>query len=124
MEQYKFYEVLDHIIKPALHTPGVVEVIINTKAFKGLKPEQQDALRQAAKIAMDKSFAAGEELDRQALENSSKHGVKVISVSEVEMKRFRAACAPLWESEAKKSPVSARLVQILKDHLKSKGIDH
>jgi TRAP-type transport system periplasmic protein len=124
MEQYKFHEVLDHIIKPALHTPGVVEVIVNTKAYKALKPEQQAALMQAAKAAMEKSFAAGEELDRQALENSSKHGVKVVTITDAEMKRFRAACAPLWDSEAKKSPASARLVQILKDHLKSKGIEN
>ncbi len=120
--QYKFYEVLDYIIQPALHTPGVVEIIINSKAFKALPADQQKAVSQAAMNAMDKSFAMSDELDKQAVVESAKHGVKLSVIPEAEMARFRAAVEPLWESEAKKTPNSAKLVQILKDHLKAKGV--
>lgn len=123
MEQYKFYEVLSHIVTPALHTPGVVEVVINSKVFEGLTPEQQKAVKQAAMSAMDKSFEASDKLDKDALANAEKHGIKISVVSDKEMVRFREACKPLWDAEAKKSPESAKLVEILRDHLKSKGLE-
>lgn len=123
MEQYKFYEVLDHIVTPALHTPGVVEIIINTKAYKSLSADQQKAVKQAAMNTMDRSFEASDRLDKGALESAAKHGVKISVIPANEMVRFREACKPLWENEAKKSSYSAKLVQILKDHLKAKGLD-
>jgi TRAP-type C4-dicarboxylate transport system substrate-binding protein len=123
MEQYKFYEVLSHIVTPALHTPGVVEIIINTKAYKGLTADQQKAVKQAAMSAMDKSFEASDKLDKDALANAEKHGVKISVIPDNEMVKFREACKPLWDAEAKKSPFSAKLVQILRDHLKAKGLD-
>ena len=123
VEQYKFYEVLDHIIKPALHTPGVVEIIINSKTFKGLTPEQQQAMRQAAMNTMEKSFPHGDQLDDQALADASKHNIKIVTIPPAEMVKFRAAIRPLWDEESKKSPFSTKLVQILKDHLKSKNVE-
>jgi TRAP-type C4-dicarboxylate transport system substrate-binding protein len=122
--QYKFYEVLDHIVQPALHTPGVVEIIVNTKTLNALPADQQKAVHEAAKNAMDKSFATSDALDKQAVEESTKHGVKISVIPPAEMVKFREACKPLWESEAKKSPHSAKMVQILKDHLKSKGVEN
>jgi|DewCreStandDraft_4_1066084.scaffolds.fasta_scaffold33994_2 TRAP-type C4-dicarboxylate transport system substrate-binding protein len=123
IEQYKFYEVLKYIIKPALHTPGVVEIIINTKSLQSLPADQQKAVQQAAVNAMDASFAKSEELDAKALSDAEKRGVKVITISPAEMKRFREAVQPLWDAEAKKSPYAAKLVQILRDHLKAKGVN-
>ncbi|MBW6484797.1 MAG: TRAP transporter substrate-binding protein DctP [Syntrophobacterales bacterium] len=123
MEQYKFYEVLNHIVTPAFHTPGVVEMIINSKVFNSLSAEQQKAVRQAALNAMDKSFADADKLDKDALANAGKLGVKISAIPEANLVKFREACKPLWEDEAKKSPYSARLVNILRDHLKSKGMD-
>ena len=121
-EQYKFNEVLNHIITPAFHTPGVVEMIINSKAFNGLPAEQQKAVRQAALNAMDKSFNDADNLDKDALANAPKLGVKISVIPEANMGKFRDACKPLWDAEAKKSPYSAKLVNILREHLKSKGM--
>jgi TRAP-type C4-dicarboxylate transport system substrate-binding protein len=123
MEQYKFYEVLNHIVTPALHTPGVVEMIINSKALNALSAEQQKAVRQASLNAMNKSFEDAEKLDRDAIANSAKLGVKISVISAANMKKFQEACKPLWDAEATRSPYSAKLVKILRDHLKSKGMD-
>ncbi|MFZ5584462.1 MAG: TRAP transporter substrate-binding protein [Thermodesulfobacteriota bacterium] len=122
IEQYKFYEVLNHIIKPALHTPGIVEIIINSKTLAGLTPEQQKAMKQAAMNAMEKSMVASDELDAKALSDAEKRGVKVVTIKGAEMKRFHDAVKPLWDAEAKKSPYSEKLVKILRDHLLTKGI--
>lgn len=124
VEQYKFYEVVNYIVIPALHTPGVVDMIINSKAFNGLSAEHQKAVRQAALSAgIDKSFADAEALDKNAIANAPKLGVKISVIPEANMGKFRDACKPLWDAEAEKSPHSARLVNILKEHLKSKGIN-
>ncbi|MGB6063488.1 MAG: TRAP transporter substrate-binding protein DctP [Desulfomonilaceae bacterium] len=118
VEQYKFYEVLDHIVKPAFHTPGVVEIIINTKVLKALSPENQQAVQKAAMKAMEDSFGQSDQLDQEALSKSQKLGVKISTVPEYQLVRFRGATRHLWNAEAKKSPYSAKLVEILRNHLK------
>jgi TRAP-type transport system periplasmic protein len=118
VEQYKFYEVLNHIVKPAFHTPGVVEILVNTKSLKALTPEQQQGLQKAAMNAMERSFGQSDEIDSQALSKSEGLGVKVSTVRQVQLVKFRGAMRPLWNAEAKKSPHSAKLVEILRQHLK------
>ncbi len=124
IEQYKFYEVLTNVVKPALHTPGVVEIIINTKSLNALTPEQQQNVQKAALNAMERSFSQSDEIDEQALRKSESLGVKVSTVRQVQLGKFRGAMRPLWNEQAKKSPHSAKLVEILRDHLKkSMGIE-
>jgi TRAP-type C4-dicarboxylate transport system substrate-binding protein len=124
VEQYKFYEVLNYIVKPALHTPGVVEILINTKVLKSLTPDQQQAVRKAALNTMDQSFGHSDEFDQKALKQAQDRGVKVSTIPEFQLVKFRGAMRPLWNAEAKKSPYSAKLVEILRDHLrKSMGIE-
>ena len=101
----------------------MVEIILNTKPLESLPADQQQAIKQAAMNALEAALAKSEELDAKALADAEKRGVKVLTISPEEMKRFREAVKPLWDAEAKKSTYSAKLVQILRDHLKSKGID-
>ncbi|MEJ5301394.1 MAG: TRAP transporter substrate-binding protein [Thermodesulforhabdaceae bacterium] len=121
MEQYKFYEVLKYIIKPAFHTPGIVEIIISEKTFEGLSESQKKAIKEAATAAMKRSIELTDQWDRDALINAEKHGVKVIELSEKEVRRLRELTAPLWDAEAKRSKYSEELVKILKEYNKMKG---
>lgn len=122
MKKYKFYEVLDYISAPALHTPGVIEIIINKKVFDKLPADQQKAVKQAALNAMNRSFKLSVKYDKEALEFAKQKNLKVITLSDAELARFRAKLMPLYDAMAKKSPASAKLVEILKDHLKAKGV--
>lgn len=121
IEQYKFYEVLSYITKPAFHTPGVIDIVISEKTFGSLSDSQKKAVQQAALSAMKRSFELTDQWDKEALDNAAKHGVKVIELPKKEVKRLRELVAPLWDAEAKKSEFSAKLVKILKDYNKSKG---
>jgi TRAP-type C4-dicarboxylate transport system substrate-binding protein len=124
IEQYKFYEVLKYVVKPALHTPGIIEVIINSRSLNALSPEQQQAVRKAAMIAMDHSFEESDKIDQAALSKAEKLGVLISTIPEYRLVKFRGAMRSLWNSEAKKSPDSAKLVAILREHLrKSMGIE-
>jgi TRAP-type C4-dicarboxylate transport system substrate-binding protein len=122
MEKYKFYEVLNYISAPAFHTPGVIEIIINTGAFKKLPPDQQEAVKKAAMNAMTRSFDLSDKYDREALEFAAEKKLKVIKLSDEELARFRAKLMPLYDSTAEKSPYCAKLVDILKKNLKAKGV--
>jgi len=122
IEKYKFYEVLSYITAPALHTPGVIEIVMNQKVFQSLPPKQQTAVREAAIAAMDRSFTLTPSFDQEAVEAAAKRGVKIITLPDDQLARFRAAVKPLWDKEAQKSKYSAKLVEILREHLKSKGI--
>ncbi len=121
MEKYKFYEVLKYIIDPAFHNPGVIEIVMNADTFKGLPADQQKAVKKAAMNAMEYSFDMTPQFDQVALDSAQKRGVKIIKLSKDEMKRFREALDPLWDAQAKRSELSAKLVEILRAHLKSKG---
>jgi len=122
IEKYKFYEVLDYITAPALHTPGVIEIVVNQKTFQALAPDQQAAVKKAAMAAMERSFKMTPQFDQEAVDAAAKRGVKIITLSKEELARFRQAVKPLWDEEAKKSPYSAKLVTILRENLASKGV--
>lgn len=121
IEQYKFYEVLNYIIKPAFHTPGIVEIVISEKTLGSLSDPHKKAIKEAAVAAMKRSIELTDQWDKDALDNAEKHGVKVIELSEKEVKRLRELTAPLWDAEAKKSEYSAKLVKILREYNKAKG---
>jgi TRAP-type C4-dicarboxylate transport system substrate-binding protein len=122
IEKYKFYEVLDYIIAPAFHTPGIIEIVINQKVFQGLPADQQEAVKKAAINAMERSFKLTEKWDQEALQAAEKRNVEIIQLSDQELARFREALKPLWEKQAERSKYSAKLVEILKAHLASKGV--
>ena len=121
IEKYKFYEVLEYIVDPAFHTPGIIEIVINAETMKSLPADQQKAVQQAALNAMERSLKLTPSFDQGAVDNAKKRGIKIISLSPEEVKRFRAALIPLWDQEAAKSKYSAKLVEILKANLKAKG---
>lgn len=123
LEKYKLAEVLQFISSPAFHTPGIIEIIFNTKAFNALNPDQQKAMQEAAMNASKRSFTEAVQWDQDAVKFSEKTGIKIVELSADELAKFRKALAPLWEAEAKRSPLSAKLVQILKDNLKAKGVN-
>jgi TRAP-type C4-dicarboxylate transport system substrate-binding protein len=121
IEKYKFYEVLDYITAPALHTPGVIEIVMNQKTFQALTPDEQAAVKKAAMAAMDRSFKMTPQFDQEAIDAAAKRGVKIITLSNEELGRFRKAVQPLWDEEAKKSEYSAKLVTILRENLASRA---
>lgn len=120
IEKYKFYEVLNYITAPALHTPGVIEIVMNQKTFQALTPEEQAAVKKAAMAAMDRSFKLTPQFDQEAVDAAAKRSVKIITLTKDELARFRKAVQPLWDEEAKKSEYSAKLVEILKENLAAK----
>lgn len=121
LETYKLYEVVDYVIKPALQTPVPVAMWLNLKTWDGLSPANKDAVEKAAIETMKEAAELGRKKDEAAWAFAEKHGVKLMQLPPDELKRFRAAVMPFWDEHAKKSPLCAKQVEILKNYRKEKG---
>ena len=122
LKKYKLYEVLDYVSDPAFHTPGVVELAINSKVLASLTPDQQAAVKKAAQMTMDQSFANSPKFDAEAIKFAQTKKVKIIKLTDEEVNRWRQKLMPLYEQSAAKSPYCRQLVDILKANLKAKGV--
>jgi len=121
LETYKLYEVVSHLIKPALQTPVPVAMWLNLDVWKKLSPANQQAVTKAAIETMKNAAAVGRQHDLNAQAFGEKHGVKMMTLPPSEMKLFRTAVLPTWDKHATKSPLCAKQVEILKKYAKSKG---
>ena len=121
LEKYKLYEVLDHVIAPAFHTPALVELVINSKTLASLPPDQQAAVKKAALDAMEQSFVNSAKYDADAVEFAKTKNVKIMTLAPEEVDRWRAKLKPLYEQAAAKSPYCRQLVDIIMANLKAKG---
>ena len=92
------------------------------EAAKESAKKADEAVKEAAMKTMDRSFKESVQHDKEALEFAAKKDIKVITLPDAELEKFRAKLKPLWDAQAKRSPYSAKLVEILKEHLKSKGV--
>ncbi|WP_299982754.1 TRAP transporter substrate-binding protein [Desulfobacula sp.] len=120
--QYKFYEVCDYITRPALHTPGMVEIIMNDESYKSLSEANQKAIDQAGWETFQRTVKLNEEWDKEAYAVCKEKNVEIIDLTPEALEEFRAKIYPLWDEVAQKSDISKRLVDKLKAYLNDKGV--
>lgn len=120
--KYKFYEVCNYIIRPAFHTPGIIEILTNQQVYASLPPQYQKAIDRAGWLAFERTVELSPKWDERAYKMCKEKGVQILDLAPAELQRFRSATLPLWDAVAKKSEVSSQLVRNLKAYLKAKGI--
>lgn len=120
--KYKFYEVCDYITRPALHTPGMVEIIMNEDSYASLSEAQQKAVDQAGWDAFQRTVELNEKWDQEAYDTCKEKDVEIIDLTPEALDEFRARVYPLWDEVAEKSDISKRLVEKLKEFLGDKGV--
>lgn len=114
--KYKFYEVCNYIIRPAFHTPGIIEILINQKVYASLPEDYRKAIDQAGWEAFKRSAELSPSWDEKAYKVCKAKKVAVIDLKPAEIKRFQEATMPLWNKIAKKSEIAGRLVSELKSY--------
>nr|MDA3791578.1 TRAP transporter substrate-binding protein DctP [Desulfobacula sp.] len=119
--KYKFYEVCDYITRPALHTPGIVEIIMNDDSYKSLSEAHQKAIDQAGWETFQRTVKLNDEWDKEAYAVCKEKNVEIIDLTPEALEEFRAKIYPLWDEVAQKSDISKRLVDNLKAFLNDKG---
>lgn len=120
--EYKFYEVCEYIIRPALHTPGIIEILINQKVYDGLSPDQRKAVDQAGWDAFLRTVEQSAVWDEEAYKFCKEKNVTIIDLKPEVVAEFRKATLPLWDQVSKRTEISGKLVSSLKAYLKTKGI--
>lgn len=121
--KYKFYEVCDYITRPALHTPGIVEIILNQETYASLSSDQQKAVDQAGWDAFQRTVKLNDEWDQEAYETCREKNVEIIDLTPEALAEFRAKIRPLWDEVAQKTEISGRLVESLRRYLSDKGVE-
>ncbi|MDL2269778.1 TRAP transporter substrate-binding protein DctP [Desulfosarcina sp. OttesenSCG-928-A07] len=122
IDNYKFYEVSKYIVRPAIHTPGIVEIVFNKRKYQSLPEEYRAAIDKAGWEAFLKTVEGTPSWDGDAYEVCREKGIEIIDLSPEVVADFRKATLPLWNEIATKSPTSAKLVESLKAYLSQKGI--
>jgi TRAP-type C4-dicarboxylate transport system substrate-binding protein len=122
IDSYKFYEVCNTIVRPALHTPGIIEILINNRVYESLPQAHRQAIDQAGWEAFLRTVELSPQWDQEAYDISLKKNITIIDLTPEAVQEFRLATVPLWNEIAAKSEVSAKLVASLKAYLAQKGI--
>ncbi|MDL2329260.1 TRAP transporter substrate-binding protein DctP [Desulfosarcina sp. OttesenSCG-928-A07] len=120
---YRFYEVCNYIIRPALHAPGLIEILTSRRAYEKLPEKYQAAIDQAGWETFERSVQLNPSWDEEAYAMCDEKGVEIIDLTPEALNEFRKATIPLWNELAEKSDVSRKLVESLKAYLSNKGIE-
>lgn len=95
----KFAQVQKHLtLSRHIYSPALI--LASKATFDGLSPADQDALRQAAKVAVKVNREKVAELDRTGIDQLRRDGMQVIT--DVDTAKFQAALAPVYTEYAKK----------------------
>ena len=120
--KYKFYEVCKYIIRPALHTPGIIEILMNKQVYGSLPGEYQIAVDRAGWEAFLRTVRLSPTWDEKAYKTCKEKNVTIINLDKKAVEGFRKATLPLWNRMEKRNPLTSRLVISLKGYLKEKGV--
>lgn len=97
----KFYEVQKHLSN-SNHFYSWTMLIVNKTAFDGLKPEQQDIIRQAAQTASDHQRTIFEQQEQESQNALIKAGMVFTQIAPAELEKMRKATAPVYQAVRQK----------------------
>lgn len=119
----KFQEVLKNYMKPEPIVGGWNNLIINLDVWKKLTPVQQKAVETAAMACGDfQSTAKTRVLSQSSLNKmESEWGVKVNTLGPADVAEMTEAAKVVWDEVAKKDPVNAKAVAMMKKFLQELG---
>lgn len=124
LRDYKFSEVVSYISSPALHSPGVVEILINNKVWDGLTPEEKNAINTAGFLTSIHSANLSEKNDSEIIEFCKTNNLTIIELPKEEVVKMIELLKPVYEDHIKSSEICAKQVDILKNYFSSMKIEH
>ena len=108
-DEAKHYESAQ-VYSETMHVMGPEVVVFSKKVWDTLKPEEQAAIRQAAKASVPYYSKLWDAKETQARAAVIKGGAKIIPASEIDRKSFVTAELPVWDKFAS-TPELKALVQ-------------
>ena len=124
LRDYKYHEVLSYVTSPALHTPGMVELVFNNKVWESLSKENQDAMNKAGFLTSVHSVNLSEKHDGEIIEFCKEKNVTIIELPEEEVLKMKKALKPVYVEHENTSELCAEQIDLLKKYFSDVGIDH
>ncbi|HPW70122.1 MAG TPA: TRAP transporter substrate-binding protein DctP [Deltaproteobacteria bacterium] len=122
MYSVKFHEVAKNFLWPPINPINCANVIVNERAWNSLPDDLKVCLEQAVIIAgLNHTYHQNWTGEQWGLTQMKKAGVKLNELKGEELKKAEKAAMELWEKEAKRSPASAKLVEMTKEYMRTMG---
>ncbi len=124
LRDYKFYEVVSYVSSPALHSPGMVEILINNKVWEGLSADEKNAINMAGFMTSIHSANLSEKNDGEMIDFCKNNNLTIVELPKEEVVKMINLLKPVYEDHIKTSEICAKQVDILKNYFSSMKIDH
>ncbi len=122
MHSVKFHEVAKNFLWPPIMPINTANVIVNERAWNSLPADLKVALEQAVIIAgLNHTYHQNWTGEQWGLTQMKKAGVKINELKGAELGKAEKVAHALWEKEAKRSPASAKLVNMTKNYMRTMG---
>jgi len=114
LEVYRLKEVIKGVTLPAVIDPCNVCIMWNLDAWNKLGPELQKVAEETFKEIAYENIEWWKKYDEETEEAAKAMGVKFVTLSPEEQKRWTDAMMTVWDKYAARGDVPAKLVEILK----------
>lgn len=122
MYSVKFHEVAKNFLWPPIMPVNTANVIVNKRAWDSLPPDLKAALEQAFILAgLNHTYHQNWTGERWGLQQMYKANVKLNELKGAELARAEKVAYGLWAKEAKRSPASAKMVEMTKSYMRTMG---
>jgi len=124
LEDYRFFEVVKYVSEPALHTPGIVEILMSRRAMERLGAEERQAVERAGFETAVHSARVSEDSDSRARAFAREKGVEFVRLGDADLARFKDATATLYRAHKETNALCARQIEILSEFYGPTMPDH
>jgi TRAP-type C4-dicarboxylate transport system substrate-binding protein len=123
LETAKWKEVVHTVMLPYLLSPVGFEVLVNMDSWNALPADLKQTVENIAKEYAPVTANDISKLGVDACAAAKDYGVNFVTLSDADQKILREAAKKMaWDKFAAKSERCSRIVKLLEDYLKSKGV--
>ena len=114
---YRLYEQVDSYTSPTENTFWFMfePLIIGTRQFEELSPEQQDILEKAGQDLQEYAYTASEKDDIRVEEEFRENDVTIAKINDADFEKWQQVSEPIWEDFAKEVEGGRKLIDLAKE---------
>lgn len=123
LDTYNLKEVIKTVVfPPVMQTPSV-NMLINMKVWNKIPKKNQEIISAAYREHSEIFSRIALADEKRAIENAQKEGrIELVTLPPEDVEELKAAARASWPVAAKKSETSAKLIDLLTEYLKEKGV--
>ncbi len=114
---YRLYEQVESYTSPTENTFWFMfePLVIGTRQFEELTPEQQDIVEQAGRDLQEYAYTASEEDDARVEKEFEENGVTIATINDADFERWQEVSEPIWDDFAGEVDGGQKLVDLARE---------